>query len=108
VIVLDIAKTIMIGILLVASINLLSRMANQTQQTRTLTQQNQNLTRQIKSLSEQNKALSEQVKTDTDIVNAHLDCIVNYFTTPHRTGNTTLNPNTCEVSTLTSPKASAQ
>lgn len=87
IILLDIAKTLMLGVLLIIAISLLSHMANQNQQIKSLSQQNQVLARQIKGLSEQNNDLSKQNKALSEQNQRYQRCnflAFAHFTQTHR------------------------
>ncbi len=76
-VVLDIGKTIMLGVLLIMGITLLSHTANQTQQIKKLSGQNN-------SLAAQNKDLSVQLTHSNKDIKSHIDCIITFFGLPNR------------------------
>lgn len=83
--VLDIIKTIMLGVLLIIGINGLGRAV-------VLSQQNQNLTQQVKSLADQNKQLSlqnkqllQQLKDGNISIHQQINCVLSFFAQPPQT-----------------------
>jgi hypothetical protein len=69
-IMLDIVKTIMLGVLLLLAIFLLGQLGDQAHK--------------IKSLTQQNNGLSKQLNHSNKDIKTHIDCIITFFGLPNR------------------------
>lgn len=92
--ILDVLKFVMLLILAAMFVNFNVQLAHNTATTKDVaTSIKQLILTDTNSTDKTNKNINKKV----DSLNNKIDCIFHYFTTPNRSGDTTLNATTCDV-----------